>query len=315
MTFRSFLQLVEIKTKAASIIPFLIGSLYAMLRFHDFQAGNFILMFVSLLSFDMMTTALNNYFDYKRAIETKGYGYVVHNAIVKHQIKESTVLATIIFLFVLATSAGILLYLNTSLLVLLLGGLSFMVGILYSFGPIAISRMPLGELFSGLFMGFGIIFISAFIHLRPEHMMVLIYQHGFVHIFMNLKEIVLIFLISIPAIIGIANIMLANNICDMDEDILNKRYTLPIYIGKANALRLFRVSYIVSYLDLAVYLYLQVYPLLLILPLLTVIPVWKNVNQFMEKQTKAETFVLAVRSFIITNAARIALLLIAILVS
>ncbi|MDZ7543551.1 1,4-dihydroxy-2-naphthoate polyprenyltransferase, partial [Clostridium perfringens] len=143
-------------------------------------------------------------------------------------------------------------------------------------------------MFSGLFMGFGIIFIAAFIHLKPEHMMVLIYQYGFVDIFINLKEILLIFLISIPAGIGIGNIMRANNICDMDEDIMNKRYTLPIYIGKANALRLFRLSYIVAYLDLAVYLYLQVYPLLLVLPLLTVVPVWKNVKQFMEKQTKAE---------------------------
>ncbi len=49
-------------------------------------------------------------------------------------------------------------------------------------------------------------------------------------------EFIVICLVSIPMIVGIANIMLANNICDLEEDIANKRHTLPYYIGKKNAI-------------------------------------------------------------------------------
>lgn len=308
MSIQSFLKLVEIQTKAASIIPYIIGSLYALLRFHEFHPIHALLMLVSLLSFDMATTALNNYFDYKRAIVAEGYGYEVHNPMVSDKLSERTVLSVIIVLLLLASIAGVLLVINTNLIVLLVGGLSFLVGILYSFGPVAISRMPLGELFSGLFMGFVIIFVSAYIHVVPEQLVGLLYDQGLVHVYFNVKEIVLLFLVSIPAIAGIANIMLANNICDMDEDFKNKRYTLPIYIGKARALQVFQWVYVFAYLDLFVLLYLGVSPILLALPLLTTFVVYRNTQQFCANPSKAETFVLAVKNFVVLNISRIAVL-------
>ncbi|NLM14124.1 MAG: UbiA family prenyltransferase, partial [Epulopiscium sp.] len=163
MRVSSFLKLVEIQTKVASVIPFLLGSAYAVYRFNHFNAKNFILMFISLIAFDMATTAINNYIDFKKANKTYGYGYESHNAIVRDKLKESNVVITIFTLLLVAVSAGFMLYLNTNVVVLLLGMLSFLVGILYTFGPVPISRMPLGEIFSGFFMGFVIIFISTYI--------------------------------------------------------------------------------------------------------------------------------------------------------
>lgn len=164
MNIRTFFKFVELPTKVASMLPLLLGTLYALYRFEDFYILRFVLMLVSLLSFDMATTAINNYYDFKKAAKTHGYGYETHNPIVRFKLKESTVVALIVILLVLAAGGGIALVFQTGLLVFLLGGLSFLIGILYSFGPIPISRMPLGELFSGLFMGFVIIFISAYIH-------------------------------------------------------------------------------------------------------------------------------------------------------
>ncbi|HEY2494521.1 MAG TPA: 1,4-dihydroxy-2-naphthoate polyprenyltransferase [Paenibacillus sp.] len=305
MTLRSYLDLVEIRTKVASIIPFLIGSVYAIFRFHEFNVYHFVLMLISLLSFDMFTTVMNNYYDFKKARKKEGYGYQIHNVIVKDNLKERTVVTIIILLFLIATVTGIVLVFQTGLLLFLLGGLSFLVGILYSFGPIPISRMPLGEIFSGLFMGFVIIFISTYIHVWDDQLVSLAFdqQHLMVHI--DIIEVLLIFLISIPAVLCIANIMLANNICDMDEDIENKRYTLPVYIGKSYALILFRCIYYASFLDLIVLGFLKVNPIIIALILLTLIPVRKNMNAFMSKQTKKDTFGLAVRNFLIMNTARI----------
>jgi 1,4-dihydroxy-2-naphthoate octaprenyltransferase len=314
MTVKSFLSLVEIRTKLASMIPFFLGSIYVVFRFQQFQVANFILMFVSLITFDMFTTAMNNYYDFKKAQKKEGYGYQEHNAIVKFGLKESTVVTIIIILFVTAVGTGLWLVANTGVLVFLVGGLSFCVGILYSFGPIPISRMPLGELFSGLFMGFVIIFVSTFIHVGDQ-LVLLTFDHRFLDVHIDMVEVLLIFLISIPAILGISNIMLANNICDIDEDLENKRYTLPVYIGKDYALTLFRWIYYASFLDLIVLLFLKVNPIIVVLILLTLIPVKKNIATFMQKQTKQHTFALAVQNFLITNMARILALSVAIVVA
>ncbi|OAB37810.1 1,4-dihydroxy-2-naphthoate polyprenyltransferase [Paenibacillus macquariensis subsp. defensor] len=314
MTLKTFLNLVEIRTKLASMIPFFLGSVYVVFRFGEFQIANFILMFVSLLTFDMFTTAMNNYYDFKKARKKEGYGYQEHNAIVKFGLKESTVVTLIITLFVTAVGTGMWLVFNTGLVVFLVGGLSFCVGILYSFGPIPISRMPLGELFSGLFMGFVIIFVATYIHVGDQLVMIAFDQQNLT-LQIDMLEVLLIFLISIPAILCIANIMLANNICDMDEDVENKRYTLPVYIGKSNALKLFRFIYYASYLDLIVLLFLKVHPMIVVLILLTLIPLKRNINAFMKKQTKQHTFGLAVKNFLITNMARILVFSVAIVMA
>ncbi|MNZ67980.1 1,4-dihydroxy-2-naphthoate octaprenyltransferase [compost metagenome] len=253
----------------------------------------------------MCTTAINNYMDYKKAIKKSGYGYESHNAIVKDKLKESTVVATILILLVIASVTGVFLVLNTNIIVFFIGGLSFLVGILYSFGPVPISRMPLGEVFSGLFMGFVIILVSTLIHTGNAELLWLEYAGGLVSIRFDLWELVYLFLISAPAILCIANIMLANNICDIEDDLENRRYTLPIYIGKPAALVLFRVLYYLSFIDLIVLCLLGVNPLLLIIGLVAYIPVFKNIKAFMNLQSKQHTFALAVKNFIILNAGRI----------
>ncbi len=301
MSIISFLKLIEIQTKVASVIPFSLGTVYALYRFKQFNFNNFLLMFISLIVFDMTTTAINNYYDYKRAIKKHGYGYESHNAIVSYNIKESTVRFTILVLLLIAVVSGILLFINTSVVVLLIGMLSFAIGILYSFGPVPISRTPLGEIFSGLTMGFIITLLSVYIHVVDLNIISVLFNDGLVGIQLNLKEFVFIFLVSIPPVMGIANIMLSNNICDIEEDKENNRFTLPIYIGKGNALKVFKAAYYFVYIDIVILLLLGVVPAISVISLLTLIPVYKHIKIFDAKQSKAETFVLAVKNFVLIN--------------
>lgn len=305
MKLKSFLKLVEIQTKAASVTPFVLGTIYAFYSFHSFKFVNFLLMFISLLSFDMTTTAINNYMDYKKANKTHGYNYEKHNAIVRDNLSETSVVATIIILLLIASITGFLLYMHTNIIVLLVGILSFAVGILYSFGPIPISRMPLGEIFSGLFMGFMIIFLSTFIHIYDQNVASLTYVNGIIKVNFNLWIILCIFFISLPAIMGIANIMLANNICDIEDDLENKRYTLPIYIGKKKALKLFKALYYIAYIDIIILIILRILPWISVLILLTFVVVNKNIKKFYKVQTKKDTFPLSVMNFLIMNIAEI----------
>ncbi len=308
MKISSFLKLVEIQTKAASIIPFILGNLYALLRFESFSLKNFLLMLISLLSIDMATTAINNYIDYKKAIKTEGFGYESHNAIVKDGLKESTVQATIGTLLAIAVVFGILLFLNTNLVVLILGAISFGIGICYTFGPVPISRTPFGEIFSGFTMGFVIFFLAIYIHVFAGDLVTLGLLQGIFSISVNLKELIYIFIISISVVSGIANIMLANNICDIEDDIHNKRYTLPIFIGKERALKLFAFLYYAAYVAIVIAVLLGALPWLSLLTIFTLNPVKNNIKAFKAKQTKKDTFILAVKNFILINAAHIILL-------
>ena len=98
MNFSSFLKLIEIQTKVASIIPFLFGSLYVYYRYHVFSIKNAVIMFISMIIFDMTTTMINNYMDYKQAIKKEGYGYEIHNPIVGDQLAPKQIKRLIIFM-------------------------------------------------------------------------------------------------------------------------------------------------------------------------------------------------------------------------
>ena len=67
MSLKSFLELVEIKTKIASIFPYLIGILFSISYFKILNLGLSLLFLVAMLLFDMTVTAINNYQDFKKS--------------------------------------------------------------------------------------------------------------------------------------------------------------------------------------------------------------------------------------------------------
>lgn len=302
MNIKSFLKLVEIQTKVASVIPFLLGTFYALYRYDNFNTNNAIIMFSSMIIFDMTTTAINNYMDYAKATKKEGYGYETHNAIVSHNLSPRLVRITILTMIVIAASLGLLLVKNTNIIVLLIGIISFVIGITYSFGPIPISRTPFGEILSGLTMGFVITFLSVYIHVFDAGILNIDLSNlANISINFNIIELINIFIVCLSPIMGISNIMLANNICDIEDDIENKRYTLPIYIGKNNALKVFKWLYYIGFISIAIGVLTKALPIISIVTLLVLKVVKENINKFNKLQTKKDTFVLAVKNFVITN--------------
>lgn len=297
----SFLKLVEIQTKVASIIPYLVGTVFALYKFDNFNMKNAILLFLSMIIFDMTVTAINNYVDYIKAIKKEGFGYEEHNAITKYGLKPKTVLGIIIVMLIVSSLLGILLFLNTNIIILLVGLVCFTIGIFYSFGPIPISRTPFGEIFSGVTMGFFITFLAIYIHIFDKGILNISIIDGNFELMINLKVIISIFVISIPLIVGIANIMLANNICDIEDDFINRRFTLPIYIGKENALNIFKYLYYIGFIGVIIGVILKVLPIISLLVLVVFIPINKNIKSFYIVQSKKDTFILAVKNFILLN--------------
>jgi 1,4-dihydroxy-2-naphthoate octaprenyltransferase len=93
----------------------------------------------------------------------------------------------------------------------------------------------------------------------------------------------------------------------------NRRYTLPVYIGRKHALLLFKLLYYVSFVDLIVLVLLGIHPVLVLLLLLTLIPLRRNIARFQQEQHKGTTFILSVKNFMLMSAARIIVLGIAVI--
>ncbi|WP_416827787.1 1,4-dihydroxy-2-naphthoate polyprenyltransferase [Ectobacillus polymachus] len=214
--FRVWWNLLRPHTLTASFVPVLIGTMYA-LQIVGSMKINLPLFFIMLISCMLIQTAtnlFNEYFDFKRGLDDeKSVG--IGGAIVREGFKPNTVLNLAYGCIAAALVLGVIICMQTSWWLALVGIISILVGYLYTGGPIPIAYTPFGELTSGLFMGVVIIGISFFI------------QTGVVT-----NDLIMI---SIPSSLLIGSILLANNIRDLDGDKENGRRTLAILVGRKNA--------------------------------------------------------------------------------
>ncbi|WP_312502034.1 UbiA family prenyltransferase [Lacrimispora sp.] len=287
---RKFLEFVEIRTKITSLLPFLMSLSYLFYRRLPVNLERTLLFFSSMFLFDLTTTAINNYIDTK----TNGQELPFPRGMAK---------LIIYLLFGVSTVLGLTLAYRTDLVVFLLGGLCFLCGVFYTWGPIPISRLPLGEIFSGLFYGLFIPFLMLYMNMPSGTFLTLTVDWSAVRFDLNLAPAFSLLLVTAGPICATSNIMLANNICDLEKDITVGRYTLPYFFGK-NALDVFAGLYYVTYLTWAVSIALRILSPVCLLALLTIIPVHNNICRFRAEHIKEKTFILSVQNYIIIVGAQ-----------
>lgn len=315
MSVKIFLELVEIRTKLASLLPFIIGLLFSIYYYGQLSPLNSAVFFACMIIFDMTTTAINNYMDWKKAVDNQEFDYKnTRNVIGRRNLDEKIVVTTILTMLFVAIALGIWLVYLTTIVVLFIGILCFAIGIFYTFGPIPLSRLPLGEIFSGITMGFGIRFLIIYVNAHQLGLLGLAYDDGQLLIYMDIIELLTILLISLPGVFTIANVMLANNICDLEEDRSNDRYTLVHYIGRKSALKLFKMLYLLSFVSIMVTAAIGIFPLSIGIVIFTFFPVIKNINIFSKTQIKSQTFVLSLKNLLLINGATALALTIALLI-
>lgn len=288
-------------TKITSTFAFLMT--IALLVYHkqEINWGLTLLFFAGMFMFDLTTTAINNYIDTKNNHQTL-------------QFKRSVALIIIYILFAISTALGLYLAYLTDIVVLIVGGICFLCGVFYTYGPVPISRTPLGEVLSGLFYGLLIPFIILYINTPAGTFLTLNVNFKTISLVLAVGPILSLLLFSLTPFCTTANIMLANNICDLEKDIVVKRHTLPYYIGK-KALYLHAGLYYVTYLATIAMVILKILPPLSLLFLLTIIIVQKNLNTFFKKQEKDTTFLTAIQNYIIIMGSNTLLIFISALIS
>lgn len=285
---KRFLRYIEIKTKITSLFAFFYSLAFLFYRGHSINWGLTLLFFVSMFLVDLTTTALNNYND------TKKNGLPL-------QFKRPVALVILLALLALSVATGLYLAYLTDIVVLIIGAICVGCGLLYSAGPVPISNQPLGEVLSGIFYGLFIPFIIFYINLPAGTFLQIEGTGSSLALSLQIVPFLVLALLSIPPTATTANIMLANNTCDVERDVLVNRHTLPYYLGK-KSLWLFAGLYYLIYASIIAAVAFKILPPLYLLALLTIIPVQKNINVFFKKQDKAETFIVAIKNYIIIMA-------------
>ena len=207
-TVKKYWHLMRPHTLTASVVPVLVGTAASKIYFLGSEDHIKISLFIAMLLACLLIQAATNMFN-------EYYDY--KKGLDDH---ESV-------FYILAAILGLFLAANSSFWLLPVGLVCMAVGYLYTGGPFPISWTPFGELFSGVFMGMFIIVIAFFI------------QTG------NIQSYVI--WLSVPIVITIGLINMANNIRDRVKDKASGRKTLPILLGKNASLTFMAIMYFIAY--------------------------------------------------------------------
>lgn len=291
MTREIFFELVELKAKTASVFPFLLGICYSWYNYHSLNILYVFIYFIAMFIFNMAVDILDNYNDYHHAKE--GHDYKEKTNIIGRENLSLKLIRKMIFWMVLLSALiGIGLAFVVGWPLLWMGLYCYLVGIFYSSGPKPLSSLPLGEFFSGFTMGFMITLIC-------------VYINTFQTFDWTLISIFHVFLISLPNTCLIANLMLANNICDLEEDEMNHRYTLVHYLKKPAAMGLYVTLIIIAFLAIGLSVLLNLAPITLLGTFLILPFVWKQTKLFFKEQIKTKTFICSIKTLAVAAIAQV----------
>ncbi len=292
-----FIKFVELKTKLISVIGFITAFLYYLVflkPIYGIIPINFVLYFTAMILFDMATTAINHYSALVKEKNLGEFDSEINQMMKKNNITMFHNLLIIISLIAISAAIGIILVINSNIAILLLGALCFLIGILYTYGPKPIAYTPTGELFAGGAMGI----------ILP----VLVIFTQFKHIPFELTPLLITMFFPLAFLIG--NILFANNLCDLDQDVSNNRYTLAYYTKIPLGIKLLHLSNIGAYGFIFISVVIGKFhtqlnleniflsPIYLVI-LITFPILFSNTNKFSKKVDKKESFPLILKNTLI----------------
>lgn len=223
--WRVWWQLTRPHTLTAAFAPVFLGTMIA-LQYGPLHFPLFLAMLVASLFLQMATNMFNEYYDFKRGLDDE-HSIGIGGTIVRNGVQPKTVLNLALILYGLSVLLGIYICMETSWWLAAVGSVAMLIGYLYTGGPYPIAYTPFGELVSGFIMGMLLILIAFYI------------QTGTV----TGNAI----LLSVPSMLLVGAIMLANNIRDIVQDTRGGRKTMAILVGRKNAVTILATFFIVSY--------------------------------------------------------------------
>ncbi|MBB4826084.1 1,4-dihydroxy-2-naphthoate octaprenyltransferase [Sporosarcina luteola] len=223
--WRIWWQLTRPHTLTAAFAPVFLGTMIA-LSYGEFHLSLFLAMLVASIFIQMATNMFNEYYDYKRGLDTE-HSIGIGGTIVRNGVQPKTVLFIAFMLYAVSILIGVYICMETSWMLAAVGLVSMAIGYFYTGGPYPIAYTPFGELFSGVVMGMLLVLIAFYIQMGS------VTQDAI--------------LLSIPSMLLVAGIMMANNIRDIEGDREGGRKTLAILVGRPRAITILALFFLISY--------------------------------------------------------------------
>lgn len=215
LTIPLALNLAAPQTWPAAVLPCLVSAALAT----TVTAVHFSIVLVLLAICILMQASVNtfnDYYDYVKGSDSAEDNLEVDDAVlVYNPVNPSHVKALAIGFLVAAFLLGSYIIWVFGWIPLVIGIIGAFFVVVYSAGKTPLSYLPVGEFVSGIVMG-GLIPLACYYVLvgRLEPLMALW---------------------ALPTIIGVGLIMMTNNTCDIDKDIVAGRKTLPVKLGRDRA--------------------------------------------------------------------------------
>ncbi|GAB2024771.1 prenyltransferase [Lactovum odontotermitis] len=294
MNFKIFSELIELKAKTASIFPFLLGFAYSLYHYQRVNPIPLAIYFIAMFLFNCFVDIWDNYCDYHKAVDTADYQKNT-NIIGRENLPIKLIQGLLAFFFFTSLILGLIVAALTGWPVFVLGLICYAVGVFYAGGPKPLSSLPVGEPLSGLTMGYLIFLIC-------------VYINSYTVFSWNAATLLQTLLIALPNVLLIANLMLANNTCDLAEDQSNHRFTIVHYIGRENAVRWWATAIALSFLAIAAAVLLKILSPVMLLIFVILPLIISFAKPYLKKQVKRETFICSVKILMVFQLVQVILL-------
>ena len=283
MRFKQFWELAEVYTAPLNIFLILLGATYAHFQYDVGLNLPFAIYTLTILMFHLAVNIFNNYMDYRKASDEHAYKEKT-NIIGRDHLSLTVVRRYFIFFMTLATLLGFILIQLTSFWLLFPGILGFYVGLFYSAGPRPLNSLPIAETVTALASGYFVPLVALYVLLDPSSIPFTASMAG------------QFLVVCLPLVMMMFNNLLANNTCDLAEDIVNNRKTLVYYIEKERAVKLLKVSFIVSFLLFPVLVFLGWVPWPVLFLGLLLPYAMRKLQPYFSKQNKKTTFPIVLKT-------------------
>ena len=207
----TWFPLIRPFTLTAAAVPVMVGAALAGWD-GTFHIDRFLALLLCAICIQAATNMLNEYFDYRRGLDThESVG--IAGSIVKGHLTAEAVKRGAIITLSLALLFGLYLVVTVTPWLLAIGAVSVLGAYLYSGGPKAIAWTPFGEAEVFVLMGLLLVGLGYYVHTEDITAGVLV--------------------AALPVSCLVAAILLGNNIRDMAGDAEKGRRTLVIVAGRS----------------------------------------------------------------------------------
>ena len=220
--FKSLLMTMKPQSFLLSAISASAGTALASLH-GPIHWGFYLMTVLGVILLHGGSNVINDYFDYRQKIDTTevpgGYGNEAR-VLIQKLLRPSQVLCIALILFAFSLAIGIYMTAVRGWTIFLLGFLGFLTGLLYTFRPVALKYIALGE--PAVFFMWGPLIVTGAYYVQ---------RGGF-----SFEAI----WISVPIGILVALVLLANNIRDIQFDSQVGIVTLATLLGRRWAVRFYQ---------------------------------------------------------------------------